>query len=195
MRLVALALVLLATSAIAQSDGSLWSDKAGSYISDFKAREVGDVLTVLIMESSQASSKADTSTTKSDSASTTAGLGPILRDILPELGASGQMSSQATGSTTRSGSLIAKMTVVVKQVLPNGTLVIEGKRDVMVNKETQKLLITGIVRTKDISSDNTIPSYLVGDAEIRFEGKGIIGDKQREGLIVRLFKGLFGGLF
>jgi flagellar L-ring protein precursor FlgH len=194
----ALSLILIAClgcGATAQSTGSLWSDATGAVIRDLKAREVGDVLTVIITETSSASSKADTSTKKDDELSTTAGIGPILSSILPELSGSTSMESSGSGSTTRSGSLSARMTVVVKEVLPNGNLFVEGKRDVLVNKETQKLVLTGIVRPADISSGNTVPSYLVADAEIYYEGKGPIAGKQREGLIVRLFNAVFGGLF
>lgn len=184
----------VAAMAAAQGSGSLWSDSVGPLLGDEKAHAVGDVLTVIVTESSTASSKADTKTSKDESASLDAGVGPILSKLLPQLSASGKAASNASGSTTRSGSLSARMSVVVKQVLANGTMVIEGKRDVMVNKEMQKLVLSGIVRTKDIAQDNTIPSYLIANAEIQYEGKGPVGDKQRDGIITRLFRAIFGGL-
>jgi flagellar L-ring protein precursor FlgH len=194
MKTVLIAFACCATCAFGQKDGSLWNDSQGVPFRDTKAAKVGDVLTILITENSSATSKAETKTAKDESMSTTAGLGPILKRLLPEWGASGKEASNATGSTSRSGSLSAKMSVVIKRVLPNGSMEIEGKRDVMVNKEVQKLVLTGIVRPYDIGPDNTVPSYLIANADIRYEGKGPIGDKQSDGLIMRAFKWLFGGL-
>jgi flagellar L-ring protein precursor FlgH len=191
---IALVLFLLGGGCLAQGEGSLWSDEAGSILRDLRAQNVGDILTVIVSETSSASSKADTKGSKADSASVDAGIGPILANLIPawKLGAS--ESSTASGSTTRSGSLTAQMSVTVKKVLPNGNLMIEGKRNVMVNKEMQKLVLTGVVRPADIGTSNTIPSYLIADAEIHYDGKGPVGDRQGDGLIVRAFKWLFGGI-
>jgi len=196
MRFLFLLLALSVGGAVTgQTEGSLWSDVSGPVLIDAKAHEVGDVLTVIVSEVSSASSKADTKTSKDESASLDAGIGPIISKLFPEMKAGGSLTSNATGSTTRSGNLTARLSVMIKQVLPNGTMVIEGKRDVMVNKEIQKMVLTGIVRQRDVNSDNTLPSYLIANAEIQYEGKGPIGDKQRDGLIIRLFKGIFGGIF
>lgn len=171
--------------------GSLWSENSGSLYADFKARNVGDLLTIVVLESTVAAAQAETKTSKSESASTTAGIGPLLKFFLPELGASGKTDSSGTGSTTRSGSLTTRLSVVVVETFPNGILKLEGTRTVQMNGETQKLLLTGLVRIKDIRADNTVLSTQVANAQIQFEGKGPIGSRQREGLITKLFKLLF----
>lgn len=171
--------------------GSLWNEDSSSLYVDFKARKVGDLLTIVVLESTVAAAKAETKTSKSESASTTAGIGPLLKIFLPELGASGKADSSGTGSTTRSGSLTTRLSVVVVEALPNGVLKVEGTRSVQINGETQRLVLTGLVRIKDIRADNTVFSTQVANAQIQFEGKGPIGSRQREGLITKLFKLLF----
>lgn len=181
---------LLSMLVCAVAADSLWKDGARSMYADRKAVKEGDILTVLIYESTTASSRADTKTNKSDSASTKPGVGPLL-SMLPEWSLSGKTSSQASGATTRSGSLVGKISVVVKEVLPNGSLRVEGSRIVGVNGEKEKITLTGIVRPEDISADNTLPSTAVAQAEIHYEGKGPVGSKQREGLLTKLLKWLF----
>jgi flagellar L-ring protein precursor FlgH len=189
MRVLAVALLIIWVSGYALSD-SLWKDGNRSLYADRKAVKEGDVLTVLIYESTTASSRADTKTSKSDSASTKPGVGPLL-SMLPEWSVSGKTGSQASGSTTRSGTLVGKISVVVKEVLPNGNLKVEGTRTVGVNGEKEKIVLTGIVRPEDVSAENTLPSTAIAQAEIHYEGKGPVGNKQREGLLTKLLKWLF----
>lgn len=176
---------------LAPAGGSLWNEQAGSLFEDFKARRVGDLLTIVVSESTVASARADTAVNKSESASTTAGVGPLLNFLFPELGASGKTSSTVQGNTARAGTLTTRLTVVVVETFPNGVLRIEGKRSLKINEETQTLVFTGLVRVRDIRADNTVPSTAIANAEIFFEGKGVVGTRQREGIITRLFKWLF----
>jgi flagellar L-ring protein precursor FlgH len=171
--------------------GSLWSEQSGSLFEDFKARRVGDLLTIVVTESTTASANADTAVKKSESASTQAGVGPLLKLLWPELSAGGKSDLSASGSTTRSGRITARITVVVVETMPNGVLRVEGRRTLKINDETQTLIFSGLVRIRDIRADNTIPSALVANAQIQFEGKGAVGSRQREGLITRFFKVLF----
>jgi flagellar L-ring protein precursor FlgH len=180
-----------AGGAIAQTNGSLWDDDAKNPFTDRIAKKVGDVLTVIVAESSAASSTASTQASKKDDASVSAGVGPILRALIPKLGSSSDFKSQGQGSTSRSGNLTARLTVIVKGTLPGGNLVIEGTRYVQVNKEFQKMTITGVVRPDDINFDNTILSEFIANADIRFDGKGTVGDRQRKGLISQLLDWLF----
>ncbi|MGQ9738447.1 MAG: flagellar basal body L-ring protein FlgH [Armatimonadota bacterium] len=189
MRLFWLVLLSAVLCGVVTAD-SLWKDGSRSPYADRKAVKEGDVLTVLIYESTTASSRADTKTSKSDSASTKPGVGPLL-SLLPEWSLSGKTNSQASGSTTRSGTLVGKISVVVKEVLPNGNLKVEGSRTVGVNGEKEKIVLTGIVRPEDVSAENTVPSTAIAQAEIHYEGKGPVGSKQREGLLTKLLKWLF----
>ncbi|MBL1149563.1 MAG: flagellar basal body L-ring protein FlgH [Armatimonadetes bacterium] len=188
------ALALLASAfAIGQSEnpGSLWSDSAKNPLIDRKARSVDDVLTVLISEQSTASSSGSTATAKQDDNQITAGLGPILESLIPALGTSASHSGSGSGTTTRTGKFTTRMTVIVKEVLENGNFVIEGSRFIQINKDVQKFVITGIVRPDDIRSDNTILSEFVAEAEIRYDGKGTVSDRQRKGILTTLLDWLF----
>ncbi|MCS6949727.1 MAG: flagellar basal body L-ring protein FlgH [bacterium] len=189
MRAIGIAIVILSLCGGLAAD-SLWKDGTRSLYADRKAIREGDVLTVLIFESTTASSRADTKTAKSESASTKPGVGPLL-SLLPEWSVSGKTGSQASGSTTRSGTLVGKISVVVKEVLPNGNLRVEGTRTIGVNGEKEKIVLTGIVRPEDVSPENTVPSTAIAQAEIHYEGKGPVGNKQREGLLTKLLKWLF----
>ncbi len=171
--------------------GSLWSEQSGSLFEDFKARQVGDLLTIVVTESTTATTSADTAVKKSESASTQAGVGPLLKLLWPELSAGGKTDLSSAGSTARSGRITARITVVVVETLPNGVLRVEGRRTLKINDETQTLVFTGLVRVRDIRADNTIPSALVANAQIQFEGKGTVGSRQREGLLTKLFKLIF----
>jgi flagellar L-ring protein precursor FlgH len=166
------------------------STTAINLFSDAKAHNVGDILTILIQETASATSSAATKNSKTETGSLGPGVGPILRQ-LGIFSLSGSQSMDASGSTTRNDNLNAEIAVTVKQVLPNGNLLVEGTRKVGMNKETQTITLTGVVRQQDISSSNTVPSPLVSDAQISYSGKGPVGDKQREGLITKLFKLVF----
>jgi flagellar L-ring protein precursor FlgH len=171
--------------------GSLWDDRAGSLYDDFKARRVGDLVTIVVVESTTAAARANTAVQKSESASTTAGVGPLLNFLWPELGASGKTDSNTQGNTARAGTLQTRITVQVVETYPNGVLRIEGRRTLKINEETQTLVFSGLVRIRDIRADNTVPSTAIANAEIYFEGKGIVGSRQREGILTRLFKIIF----
>lgn len=161
-----------------------------SLFSDNKARRVGDTLTIVINENASATSQAETKTSKNENLNYGPGFGPLLHNI-PAFGLSGSIGSDGIGSTNRTDNLTASIAVTVTQVLPNGNLVIEGKRKVGMNAETQEITLTGVVRPQDIAFDNTIQSPLVASAEIKYGGKGPVGDKQHDGLISRVFKFLF----
>jgi len=185
----ALASALLLAPVAVRAD-SLWSSSSGSLFSDNKARKAGDILTILIEEQTRSSAQASTKTDKSEDASFGPGFGPIFKAI-GGFGLSGNASLNATGQTSRNGSLSGRITVTVKSVDPNGNLVIEGAREMTLNAEKQRNLFRGLVRPADVQPDNTVLSAFIADATIVFEGKGVIGDKQRPGLITRIFRFLF----
>jgi flagellar L-ring protein precursor FlgH len=165
---------------------------AASLYSDVRARDVGELITIIISENTTASSSATTETSKSESfnALNTSGLlRRFFRDI--NLGANSSNQGKGNGVTTRSGTLETTLMVKVKEVLPNGTLKIEGSRLIQINKETQRVTLTGLVRPEDVSFNNTIPSTLVADIEVKYDGKGVVSDQQRPGLLSRIFRFLF----
>jgi len=184
-------LVLGVNQAIAENDGSLWSeDRPQSFLfSDFKAGRVGDVVTVRIVESSKGNKNASTKTEKDSSLSTSiSAFFGMPSDKLSQasVGAETSEKHDGAGSTSRSSELTAVITARVIDVMPNGNLVIDGRREVVVNNETQLLYVTGIVRPEDIGPNNTVLSSYIADAKITYTGTGVVSDKQRVGWFVRL---------
>lgn len=115
----------------------------------------------------------------------------VLADLIPLLKVGGGDSFQSDGSTSRGGSLTAKITTRVVETMQNNSMRIEGRQKITINGEEQEIVITGIVRNEDVAPDNTILSTFVADAEIAFTGTGIVADKNNPGIITRLFNWLF----
>jgi flagellar L-ring protein precursor FlgH len=164
---------------------SLWSDRSGSLVTDLRARRAGDVVTIVVDELSTAEKRAETNLARDSSFSSK--LSPPsfekpewLRDLLISL-------QTCEGKTTRTDRATGVVTVRVTRVLDNGNLVLEGRRLVKLNEETQTLVVSGVVRPYDIGPDNTVPSSRVADGEVRLEGTGSVSDRQRPGLIQRVF--------
>lgn len=153
-----------------------------SLASDHRALDVGDNLTVLIVENASATATADTRTAKSGalagSVSDTQGL---------EAAAGLELSEdfRGNGSIQRTGKLLAQITVTVQSVGRNGDLVVQGDQVIEVNNEKQRIALAGRVRPQDIAPNNTVLSTRLSDAHISYIGKGILGEKQRPGILWR----------
>lgn len=183
-------LVALAVATPGRAD-SLWSDQSDSlYINKMRPFHVGDLLTISIVEQASATQTADSANSKSGDLKNEASKG-LLQNILPQLGASWDSKSEGSGSTTRGGSLKAKITVTVKEVMTNGNLKLEGMQQIKVNKENQTIKITGMARSEDVAADNVISSTSIADAKIEFEGTGTVGETQNTGLLTKIFHWLF----
>lgn len=173
---------------------SLWGDHARSLFADHRARQVGDLITVLISERSYASNDAQTSTGKGAGLTVAEGVGMF--SFLPETGFSTNVKSNGRNATSRSGSLVARMTAKITEVLPDGNFRIEGTQALVINRERQNIVITGIVRPEDIGADNTVFSTYIADAEIKYEGS--LNVEQKKGLLSflgRFFAGVLDFLF
>lgn len=179
------------------SPTSLWNDNGphASLFANAKARRVGDIVTVKIVEASQAANNATTDTSRESSIS--AGIDnffnleskfPATRPgFNPFAKVKGSLSSdfKGDGSTERSGNLTAQMTARVTEVMPNGNLRIIGAREITVNHERQTIVLTGLVRSRDISADNEVLSTYIADAQIAYSGTGVVMDRQRPGWLGR----------
>jgi flagellar L-ring protein precursor FlgH len=157
-----------------------------------RAMKIDDILTVLVMEEAKAGSQSGTNTAKKNSASVKGMTGSGALSFLPQFGASAgtDVAYDGKGSTTRAGSLAAKISARVIKVLDNGNLVIEGSKTVEINTEKEIIQISGIVRPSDVGSDNTIVSYQISDAKITYSGKGTANTGQRPGLLARFLNWL-----
>lgn len=182
-----------------QSDGSLWTaSRHRGLFNDLRARQVGDLVTVNIVETSKATKKATTKTGRESSIN--AGISNLLgyEEKIASLGAPGPFSNETmfkasmkndfngSGETSRDESMTASITARVIEVTPNGNLFIKGTREVKVNNENQVITLTGIIRPEDISPDNTVLSSYIADARIAYSGRGPVSDKQKPGWLLRV---------
>jgi flagellar L-ring protein precursor FlgH len=191
----------------ADHDGSLWQADSdfGNLFTGIKASRVGDNVTIKIVESSKATNKATTQTGRTSGLE--AGIDTLFgledwyqnevldySNKLPKINpfgspsVKGSMTSSfdGSGTTTRSGDLTAYVTARITEILPGGNYRIVGSREVMVNNENQLIVLSGIVRPRDISPDNIILSTYVADAKIAYSGTGIVNDRQRPGWLANL---------
>lgn len=177
-----------------QSPGSLWrGDGAGEMLfADARAFRVNDVLVVEIEEKADARRAADTDLERQSDveAKLDAFLGLVSRlqaaGVDPSLKTSAGTAFTGEGRTARSERVEATVPAVVRKVLPNGNLFIEGHRVVLVNDEEQHFYISGVVRPIDIDQNDSVKSSRVADAEIEFTGRGVLTDNQRQGWFSRL---------
>jgi flagellar L-ring protein precursor FlgH len=101
------------------------------------------------------------------------------------IGGAATTSYAGTGGTSRGSAIQTSLTTEVIEVLPNGNLRLWGYKKVRVNRETQYVVITGVVRPRDIQMDNTVVSERLSEAEFEITGSGVVGDKQGPGVLAR----------
>jgi flagellar L-ring protein FlgH len=180
-----LAHVQMAEGALpAHTLGSLWSDdgRMASLTTDYKARIAGDLITILVVHDLTSSNTGDVSTDRSFKASSgidslpgrlkTTGVANLLGLHSAEtLAGKGQATSTSKLRTSLAGRVVA--------VLPSGNLVIEAERSIVMNNERQNIVLRGVVRPGDVSSDNTVVSNTLGNLELEIKGKGVISDGTR----------------
>jgi flagellar L-ring protein precursor FlgH len=180
------------------SPGSIWpgENKFNMLFVDRKARNVNDIVTIIIHESSKGGNNASVNTSRSSN--TDASIASLLgldtsitksnANMGGKIGIGGSSANamKGTGKTSRDGSLQAQITARVTQVFENGNLSIEGRRQLTVNAETQFIVITGIIRSEDITADNLVESQYIADARIVYTGNGVINEKMRPGWMTRV---------
>jgi len=166
------------------TDVSLWSNVT--------ARNLGDTLTVVLAESTEAEKSATTTAAKNSSAALTGPtiLGrPITSNGTPILDASMGNESAFTGNgaATQSNKLDGFISVTVAKRLSNGNLVVRGQKWVAINSGREFVRLQGIVRPSDISPDNTVFSWRVADAYISYGGQGTVANASKPGWLYRFF--------
>ena len=181
-------LVLSASQAFASS---LWSDTAQTSVlfGDQRARAVGDILTVVVNESSTASRTGSSSNSKSAANNVDKGTG--LLGFIPDSSLAQDDSFKAQGSINNTNKVTARLTVKVIEVKPNGNLVISGVQNIRQNGEEQRINISGQVRPSDIRADNSVLSSNIADAKLLVTGSGPLVNKQRQGILTQIWNWFF----
>lgn len=160
---------------------------------DVKARRVGDILTIELVEQTDASKSASTTTGKSQDI----GLGAPTLFGAPVVSGGNQILSasvsadrdfEGTGESSQSNALSGSITVTVSQVLPNGNMVVRGEKVLTINQGDEFIRLTGIIRPEDVRSDNTVLSTKIANARITYGGRGVVADANSMGWLARFFQ-------
>ena len=174
----------------APANGSIFqaSDGYAALYEGWRARRVGDPLTIVLVERTAASkssgSKLDSKGSFGVTPPTT---GPLKLFNSTDIGASGTRGFDGSGQADQANSLSGEVSVTVAEVYPNGTMLVQGQKRVTLNRGDEFLQIKGIVRTADIGADNRILSTRVADAQIAYTGKGDVARAGRQGWLSRFF--------
>jgi len=185
-------------AAQAQAEGTIYAASTSGLdlYADSRAKRVGDIVLVRIVETSKANKEANTKTQRTSSAtggiSSLFGLETWLADnnhrfspSLTELQASLTNDFEGKAKTDRKSNVTATISARVIDITTDGNLNIRGYQEVKVNDETQHIILSGIIRPQDVSQDNSVLSTHVADARIEYSGQGVLGDKQRPGWLAR----------
>ena len=189
-RLAAVLVVLLLGAAPAVAGEPLIDfDTGHSLVSNVKALGVGDIVTIIIVESTSANA-----TSKTDAnAKTEISGGPGIGFLKPfgTWGLDTENKFKGDGKTSRNGNLEAEISVRIQEVLPDGNFRLTGTRMVEINGDRQIIEISGICRPRDISADNTILSTYISDAQIAYSGTGLVQDVAEPGLLSKIVNWIF----
>lgn len=150
--------------------------KENSLYTDFKAKEVGDIVTIMIIESTSGAQKSDSKSAESASISGSGSITGNLMRFLPQFSAETDFASDNKGATDalQKDALTGKITAVVTEIEPNGNLILAGARRLEVNGETYLLNVKGTARQKDITSENLVLSYNLANVEIAYKKDGFM---------------------
>ncbi len=190
--MTALAMVGAAFAAFAEPPAEVGPNGGGFFTSlyqDHRAAEPGDVLFVVVAESTTASQSASRSNSKSGDVEVGPDTGWL--DFIPEIGFGGGLSADASGSSQRRNTLSARIATTITGVTPAGNLIITGERMVKVNHDLQTIRLTGEVRPQDVRPDNTVLSEHIANAAIEYDGPDPGRPGKKVGIITRVLGWLF----
>jgi len=173
--------------------GSLFKKNyVNNIYSDSKAHRIGDIISVILEESTQANKNAKTELTKESSAALdpVIGLGGTAVTVngqALQFGINQNSSFKGDSKADQGNSLSGNISVHVLKVLPNGNLMIRGEKWLTLNNGDEYIRLTGVIRSKDINSNNTILSTKIANARIQYAGTGSFADVNEQGWLTKFF--------
>lgn len=169
-----------------RAGGVFVPDMPWSITSDSRVFRPGDILTVALQETTQASKKADTQFGKSSSASVgpTTVFGKLFKT---DIGMDAQRDFSGSATSTQQNALQGAVTVVVQEVMPNGLLHVHGEKSLYLNQGEEMIRVTGYVRAADVDTDNRVSSQRIANARIVYAGRGTLADANSSGWLTRFF--------
>ena len=182
------AVFLWAVASIPANAQSLWNN-GSSLFADQRASQVGDIVTVQVIERLDNSDEGKTDSSKSAQDSVNRGTG--LLSFIRSLGLSSASNYQGDGKSERTLKAGTIVSCLVTEVLPNGNLIIQGDRQIVTHRERLTIRFTGVVRPIDINANNVVPSNLVANAEVSMTGKGTVSRTQQPGIVTQVLQAVF----
>lgn len=183
------------------SFGSIFTDRTQDFYQDLRARNVGDIIVVEIVENSKAKKKNDTKAERTNEFDAKVpylmGYAGSLRreagstNTDPLVGAEFTSKHDAKSELKKEDSMTSSIGCTVVEKMANGNLVVRGSRELQVNGETQYIILQGIVRPTDVTTNNTVYSTQLADAKIYYTGRGVLSDKQKPGWLARLLDNIW----
>ncbi|CDN87180.1 MULTISPECIES: flagellar basal body L-ring protein FlgH [Hydrogenophaga] len=178
--------VVQVPTARARSGGVFTPASPWTLVADTRARRVGDVITVILSETTQASKRTGTQIDKGSSL----GISPLTidgDDITPPIGLSADRAFDGNASSTQQNALSGAITAVVVEVLPNGLLRIAGEKSLWLNQGEEFIRLSGYVRGQDVDAANRVSSQRIANARIAYSGSGTLADANTPGWLTRFF--------
>jgi flagellar L-ring protein precursor FlgH len=195
---IAALVALMVRLALAQggaSPGSLYfaGGRLADSVRDLRATDVGDIVTILVTDSTSALASGATTTSRKTSA--ISNINSVAGIVTPQLSGllntTGDREIAGTGSTTRAMTITTAISARVVQVNPNGSMLVEGMKNIGVNSEKQTITVRGTIRPADLTVANTVTSNQVANLSLQIDGKGVVGDAiRRPHFLYRLLLGL-----
>jgi len=185
-----------ASAGVTGIDGAIFSNRNHRFLfEDNKARRIGDMITVLLDEQTNATKSASTNTNKNteiDLPNPTlfGGAATLKGRSILNSSISADHAFSGTGGSTQSNRLSGDITVTVAEVYANGNMLIKGEKLVTLNQGSEIISITGMVRSADVSPTNTITSNRIANATITYRGRGALADSNRPGWLTRILGGI-----
>lgn len=195
----------LAEVPIAERNGSLYVEATSvTYFQDTKARRVGDIITIMLTEQTNAKKSTSMKTDKSSDVAIDApnifgrtpslkpmGIGTSANPLDMSMGLGSSQVFDGSGDSSLSNALSGRLTVTVAEVLGNGYLLVRGEKKLTINQGDEYVKISGIIRPQDVLPDNTVLSMHVADAKITYTGDGSIHDASTPGALTSLLNKLW----
>ncbi|KJR43611.1 Flagellar L-ring protein [Candidatus Magnetoovum chiemensis] len=183
------------------ADGSLWVDNTASLFEDKRARRLNDLVTIKIIERTSGTNKTETKSEKKDDRSEKTDNMYGLQDysalagnfwgngqtLSPNYSSSISNKYDVKGTTLQDTNVVGTITARIVKVNPNGTLLLDSRKEVTINDDTQILVLQGVVRPDDIDNSNSVTSYQVADARVYLIGDGFMTESQSKGWLSRFF--------
>jgi flagellar L-ring protein precursor FlgH len=182
-------LAMTQTVTPSQFTGSLFHpSRYAGLAADRRASRVGDLVTIRLVERTQASKSASAGSTRDSDTNLTLP-DSIPFSLVPEglLSGGSAQSFSGSGQAAQNNQLFGDITVTVAEVLPLGVLRVAGEKRLTINRGEEQIQLTGLIRIEDLGPDNSVPSTRVADARIRYAGTGQVADQARQGWLSRFF--------